>query len=149
MTHYDNRPGPGRNYRETAVFALGWKVVSWPKKFPLNKNTQNLLKDWYLFEKMVLFCLHNFSRSWFELRNVFLGEGASKTWILAQISVFCYRTSNFVNGLFVALGETFHFRVTAIFIKKTWLKRQKVFPHPTAGAPSASNSPSALSARAG
>ena len=33
--------------------------------------------------------------------------------------------------------------------KKIELTRQKVFPLPTVGAPSASNSPSALSARAG
>ena len=32
--------------------------------------------------------------------------------------------------------------------KKIWLTRQKVFPPPTVGVPSASKSPSALSARA-
>ena len=34
-----------------------------------------------------------------------------------------------------------------VFVKKNRPTRQKVFPHPTLGAPSASNSPSALSAR--
>ena len=46
---------------------------------------------------------------------------------------------------------TFCSRVTAVFVKKKKrLTRQKVFPHPTvgAGAPSARNSPSALSAQA-
>ena len=45
--------------------------------------------------------------------------------------------------------STFRFGVTAVFVTKIWLTRQKVFPLPTVGAPSASNSPSALSARAG
>ena len=31
MTHYDNRPGPGRNYRETTIFTFGRKVVVWQK----------------------------------------------------------------------------------------------------------------------
>ena len=46
--------------------------------------------------------------------------------------------------------DRFRFLVMAFFVKKkqTWLTRQKVFPLPTVGAPSASNSPSALSARA-
>ena len=57
-------------------------------------------------------------------------------------------TPNFVNGLFVALGKTVHFAPWDRFFDFSFM-RQKVFPHPTVGAPSASNSPSALSARAG
>ena len=53
----------------------------------------------------------------------------------------------------VALGETldfapldrFCFGETAVFVKN-WPTRQKFFPHPTVVAPSASNSPGALSA---
>ena len=42
---------------------------------------------------------------------------------------------------------TFRFRVMVVFVRgPVW---QKVFAHPTVGAPSADNSPSALSARAG
>ena len=44
--------------------------------------------------------------------------------------------------------STFRLRVTVVFVKKR-PPRQKVFPHPCMGAPSASNSPSTLSARAG
>ena len=58
--------------------------------------------------------------------GVFLGP---KVLILAQKSVLCYGTSNFVNGQFVALGKTayfapsdrfstFRFGVTAVFVKK-------------------------------
>ena len=43
----------------------------------------------------------------------------------------------------------FSFPSYARFREGTRPTRQKVFPHPTVGAPSASNSPSALSARAG
>ena len=42
----------------------------------------------------------------------------------------------------------FPFRSYSCFRKKIWLTCQKVFPLPTVGAPSASNSLSALSARA-
>ena len=31
MTHNDNGPGPGRNYRETAVFTFSRKVGFWLK----------------------------------------------------------------------------------------------------------------------
>ena len=55
------------------------------------------------------------------------------------------------DGPFRTFGSIFRLKKTAIFVKKkNWLTRQKVFPHPTMGAPSAaSNSPSALSERAG
>ena len=64
-----------------------------------------------------------------------------------------------IPGLFVALWEKVHFPrcgrfltfrswVMAIFVKKTWPTRQKVFPLPTVGALSASNSSSALSVQA-
>ena len=71
--------------------------------------------------------------------------------------LFYHMAPNFVNGPFVALGETVHlapwdrfstfFRVTAVFIKNR-PTRQKVSPYPTVGAPSASNSPSALGTQA-
>ena len=44
--------------------------------------------------------------------------------------------------------STFRSGVTAVFVKKNQLTRQNVFPLPTVGALSASNSPSALSAPA-
>ena len=75
--------------------------------------------------------------------------------ILAKKSDIFHTTQILVNDPFVALRETVHFllgndfstfrsRVTAVFVKKTWLNRPKVFPLPTVGAPSSSNSPSAL-----
>ena len=63
-------------------------------------------------------------------------------------------TALFVKGAFVSFWHlriycaTFCFRVTPVFVRGTRPTRQKVFPHPTVGAPSASNSPSALSAQA-
>ena len=74
---------------------------------------------------------------------------------------FCFTTPTFDNGLFVALGQTDHFAPWdrffdfsfpsySLFVKrKSQSTHQKVFPHPPVRAPSASNSPSALSARAG
>ena len=47
-------------------YFFGQKSVFFRKK-----NTQTLLKDWYLFWKGILFCLHNFSRSWLESRSYF------------------------------------------------------------------------------
>ena len=73
---------------------------------------------------------------------------------------FCYTTPDFVDGLFVALGETVDFAPSDRFFdfsflrngrfrrKENWPTRQKVFPHLTVGAPSVSSSPSALSEQA-
>ena len=58
--------------------------------------------------------------------TLFLGP---KTRFLARESVFCHTTQNFVNGPFVALGETVHFapwdqylsfrfRIKVVFVKK-------------------------------
>ena len=123
MTLIDNGPGHCRNYEETAVFNFCRKV-------------QNVLE--HGVDKEV---------------NVFLGPKF-------QISaIFGYRTLDFVNGTFVALDETidlapsdqffnFSFPSYARFRKKkNWPTRQKVFPSSIVEAPSASNSPSALSAQ--
>ena len=79
---------------------------------------------------------------------------------LARKTVFCYRTPDFANGPFVALGETvdlapsdrffdFSFPSYGRFREGDPPTQQKVLPHPTVRAPSASNSPSELSARSG
>merc|ERR1712209_322345 len=79
--------------------------------------------------------------------------------VCMQKSDFCHRTPILVNDPFLALGMTvnfppwerffdFPFQSYSCFRKKIWLTCQKVFPLPTVGAPSASNSPSALSAQA-
>ena len=74
------------------------------------KNTQNFLRDWYLFGKRQLFSLNNFFQSWLwlELRIgvSFLGP---KSPFLAEESNFCHTTPILVNSLFVALGEAVHF----------------------------------------
>ena len=51
------------------------------------------------------------------------------------------------DGWFPTLGSIFRLSVPELqfFVKKTWLTHQKVFPLPTVRAPSASNSPGALS----
>ena len=95
------------------------------------------------------------TRTWLELRSerFFLGP-KSRFW--AKKSDFCHMTPILVSGRFVALGEAVHFppwerfsdfpfQSYSSFRKKTRLKAQKVFPLLTVGAPSASNSPSALS----
>ena len=87
---------------------------------------------------------------------LFLGP---KFWFLVQKSDFCHMTPILVNDPFLALGMTvnfppwerffdFPFRSYSSFRKKIRLTCQKVFPPPNVGAPSASNSPSALSAQA-
>ncbi len=80
--------------------------------------------------------------------------------ILARKSVFCYRTPDFVNGPFLALGDSFDLAPSDPFLNFSFPSyghfregdppmQQKVLPHPTVRALSASNSSSALSARAG
>merc|ERR1719494_144483 len=86
----------------------------------------------------------------------------ARTWLeLKSGALFlAHTTPILVDDPFLALGMTvnfppwkpffdFPFRSYSCFRKKIRLTRQKVFPPPTVGVPSASNSPSALSARAG
>merc|ERR1711936_629255 len=76
---------------------------------------------------------------------------------LAQKSNFCHTTPILVDDPFSALGMTvnfppwkpffdFPFQSYSCFRKHIWLTGQKVFPPPTVGVPSASKSPTALSA---
>ena len=98
------------------------------------------------------------ARTWLELKSVSLFFGP-KFWFLAQKSDFCHTTPIFVDDPFLALGMTvnfppwkrfldFPFPSYSCFRRKIWLTAQKVFLPPTVGVPSASNSPSALSAQA-
>ena len=98
------------------------------------------------------------ARTWLEYKSECLFFGP-KFQFLAQKSDFCHTTPIFVDDPFLALDMTvnfppwkrffdFPFRSYSCFRKKIRLTAQKVFPPPTVGAPSASNSPSALSARA-
>ena len=99
------------------------------------------------------------ARTWLGLKSVCLFLGP-KFWFLAKKSNFGHTTPILVDDPFLALGMTvnfppwkpffdFPFRSYNCFRKKIRLTRQKVLPPPTMGALSASNSPSALSARAG
>ena len=98
------------------------------------------------------------ARTWLGLKSECLFFGP-KFWFLAQKSNFCHTTPILVDDPFLALGMTvnfppwkpffdFPFRSYSCFRKKIWLTAQKVFPPPTVGVPSASKSPSALSAQA-
>merc|ERR1712012_1116848 len=98
------------------------------------------------------------ARTWLGLKSGSLFFGP-KFRFLAQKSNFCHTTPIFVDDPFLALVMTvnfppwkrffdFPFWSYSCFRKKIWLTAQKVFPPPTVGAPSASNSPSALSAQA-
>ena len=126
MTLIDNGPCPCRNYGETAVFLF------LPKS---RKQAQNAF-FWkgYFFAQLCLVV----ARAWFRQRN--------EHFFQAPKLVFC-------PWPFVALGETidlapsdwfstFRFQVTPAFVKKS-----SPIPNSTMGAPSASNSPSALSAQ--
>ena len=77
----------------------------------------------------------------------------------AQKSVFCYWTPDFVNGPFVALGDSFDLAPADPFLNFSFPSygrfregdpptQQKVLAHLTVGALSDSNSPSARSALA-
>ena len=98
------------------------------------------------------------ARTWLKSRcgPLFLGP---KFLFLVQKSDFCHTTPILVNDPFLALTMMvnfrpwerfldFLFRSYCCFHKKIRLMAQKVFPLPTVGLPSASNSPSALSAQA-
>ena len=83
---------------------------------------------------------------------LFLGP---KFRFLVQKSDFCHKNPILVNDLGMTVNFPpwerffdFPFLSYNSFRKKIRLTRQKVFPLPTVGAPSASNSPSAVSAQA-
>ena len=97
--------------------------------------------------------------TWLGLRSEFFFF-AQNFRIFARKSVFCYRTPDFVNGPFVALAKAkilapsdpffdFSFPSYGRFREGDPPTQQKVLPHLTVGALTDSNSPSALSARAG
>ena len=92
------------------------------------------------------------ARTWLGLKSDRLFFGP-KFRFLAQKSNFCHTTPILVDDPFLALGMAVNFPPWELFFdfpfrKKKQLTRQKVFPLPTMGTPSASNSFSALSAQA-
>ena len=124
-----------------------------PKKHP--KFLKRLIFIWekatFFFEQLFLVV----ARICCPLRSdsFFLGP-KFRFWV--QKSDFCHTTPILVNDPILALGMTvnfppwerffdFPFRSYSCFRKKIRLTRQKVFPPPTVGVPSASKSPSALS----
>ena len=78
---------------------------------------------------------------------------------LSENPFFCYRTPDFVNGPFLALGDSFDLAPSDPFLNFSFPSygrfregdpptQQKVLPHLTVGALTDSNSPSARSALA-
>ena len=162
MIQNDNGPRPGWNYGEMAVFTFSRKMLFWPKLGFNQKNHQQFLKRLIIIWAKATFFFEQFfpvvARTWLESKSVCLFFGP-KFWFLAQKSDFCHTTPILVDDPFLALGMTvnfppwkpffdFPFRSYSCFRKKIWLTAQKVFPPPTVGVPSASKSPSALSAQA-
>ena len=110
MTQNDNRPGPGQNYGETAIFTFGRKVLFLLKMgFNPKKHPKFLKRLIFIWEKASFFFEQLFPvvvRTWLESRGFFLGP---KSRLLAKKSNFCHTTSILVIGTFVALRETVHF----------------------------------------
>merc|ERR1719422_2803519 len=132
------------------------KNGSYPKKSP--KMTFSPLIIWakglFFFEQLFPVV----ARTWLGLKSgtLFL---CPKFQFLAKKSDFCHTTPIFVDDPFLALDMTvnfppwkrffdFPFQSYSCFRKKIRLTAQKVFPPPTVGVPSASKSPSTLSAQA-
>merc|ERR1712107_548302 len=135
---------------------FGPKNGFYPKKSP--KMTFSPLIIWakatFFFEQL----FPVMARTWLEYKSDSLFFGP-KFRFLAKKSTFCHTTPILVDDPFLALDMTVNFppwkrffdfpiRSYSCFRKKIRLTAQKVFPPPTVGAPSASNSPSALSAQA-
>ena len=126
------------------------------------KNHPKFLKRLiFIWEKATFF----FEQLFPVVARTWLGEKSGTSFLgpkfrfLAKKSDFCHTTPIFVDDPFLALDMTVNFppwkrffdfpiRSYSCFRKKIRLTAQKVFPPPTMGAPSASNSPSALSAQA-
>jgi hypothetical protein len=102
-------PGSGPNYGETAVCSLGREGNKWPKiRFSLYKHPQNGYSPLIIWEKGTFsFGQHCpvVAGTWLESKSgTFFWQNFRSS---ARKSVFCYRTPDFVNGPFVALGDSF------------------------------------------
>ena len=136
MTHVDNGLGPGRNYREMAVFTF------------CQKSTQILI---FIWKKGTIFFVQLcpvVARTWFRLRSVFLGAQNFGFWLeslffFMRKPVFGTETRLALNRILTPtdIVYDFLFRSYACFRKKTWLTHKKVFPHPTMRALCPCNSP--------
>ena len=131
----------------------GVKLLVSSIREPMRKFLKSLM---FILEKGTFFFEQLFpvvARTWLGSKSGTLFQ------FLAKKSDFCHTTPILVDDPFLALGMKvnfppwkrffdFPFWSYSCFRKKIRLTAQKVFPPPTVGAPSASNSPSALSARA-
>merc|ERR1712012_918728 len=170
-----NRPGHQKNdpegqrtrsgpeLRKNGRFYVRPKSGFWPKNGSYPKKSPKMtFPPLIIWAKGPFFFEQLFSvvaRTWLGLKSVCLFLGP-KFQFFAKKSDFCHTTPIFVDDPFLALDMTVNFppwkqffdfpiQSYSCFRKKIRLTAQKVFPPPTVGAPSASNSPSALSARAG
>ena len=124
MTQNYNGPGPGRYYRETAVFTFSRKLFFLAKNALYPKKTPKISyeTDFYLGKGNFFFM----ARTCLGLRSGFCW--ARNLVFLPKNPIFAI-SPILVNGPFVALGETaishlgsdfltFRPRVTAVFVKK-------------------------------
>merc|ERR1711873_58109 len=157
------RTRSGPELRRNGHFYVRPKSGFWPKNGSYPKKSPKMtFSPLIIWEKATFFFEQLFSvvaRTWLELKSDSLFS-SPKFQFLAKKSDFCHTTPILVDDPFLALDMTinfppwkpffdFPFRSYSCFRKKIRLTAQKVFPPPTVGAPSASNSPSPLSARAG
>ena len=158
----NTRPLPKRaTYRKTKVIQSDLRI--WGTYDPIESGSSDP-KKWGLYGCSVKKCRFlgqkwapaaapRLAVQWGQHKNVvflvFSHDGNKEIGGYAQILI-SGRKQHFwaQKGPLWAIGATFRFRVTPVFVRGTRPTRQKVFPHPTVGAPSASNSPSALSAQA-
>ncbi len=138
-------PGSGPNYGETAVCLLGREGNKWPKlRFSLYTPPKRLFPVNYLVKRYFFLWTTLPSRG----RNMVRRKKWHFFWqnfrILARKSVFCYRTPEFVNGPFVALGDSFDLAPLDPFFDFSFPSygnfregdpptQQKVLPHLTVG----------------
>merc|ERR1712012_857158 len=156
------RTRSGPELRRNGRFCVRPKSGFWPKNGSYPKKSPKmtfppliiLAKALFFFEQLFPVV----ARTWLGYKSVCLFFGP-KFRFLAEKSYFCHTTPILVDDPFLALDmavdfppwkrfSDFPFRSYSCFRKKIWLTAQKVFPPPTVGVPSASNSPSALSAQA-
>merc|ERR1711940_199456 len=157
------RTRSGPESRRNGRFYVRLKSGFWPKNGSYPKKSPKMTFSPLIIWATALFFFEQLfpvvARTWLEYKSgtLFLGP---KSRFLAKKSDFCHTTPIFVDDQFLALDMTvnfppwkrffdFPFRSYSCFRKNIRLTAQKVFPPPTMGALSASNSPSALSARAG
>ena len=126
----------------------------WPKMHILGRILPFWGQNSYFLEREQKFWYSHIRKPTRLLAPIVFWSGRAPIWTRTGWQKLCEGTKSLRRKVWtrtkILIRSTFRFRVTAVFVKKNGQHTKKsspTQPNPTVGAPSASNSPSALSAQ--